>query len=563
MKQIVVTTALCLFITAGLPRFFALESHWSSDETLWLNRSEQFMLCVKHGRFSETLITHHPGVMTMWIAGIRTFFLQPRVDVENLALARFFIGIVVWIGLGTTFLLIYRLFGQWIALTSFASLVFSPLFLAQARRVHTDALATTFILLTVLLFLHYLQNRKHLHYLIFSGIAFGFALMSKSYALILLPWMPLCLFIFRKEDAENFRTFFVEMICFLNCTTLTVLVLWPIFWTPSFFLMALCLFWLTWHLCHRKKNRDCFTGFIVAATAGLGLVSASAIKIAWRFFDGVHWAITTPHGLEHFFFGKITHDPGWFFYPVVLMIKSTPLLLPVAFLGCFLLWRQRKCSAEAARLFFMALTLFAVVLLFMLFLSATSKKLSRYLLPIFPILEILASIGFVEGLRWSFVGLGSQFGIQKINTFKAALAVIACVFYFGIQIVPVLVCHPYYGTYYNICWKLTDITKIITVGEASGLDVASKYLDKKDNADQLRVAVSPLGTRFVQHYFVGFTYNTKKKYLPADYEIVYIRDSQIGKVPQIGTRNGVLEHIISLNGIDLAWIYRIPHKATP
>ncbi|MYK17973.1 hypothetical protein F4055_07370 [Candidatus Poribacteria bacterium] len=75
--------------------------------------------------------------------------------------------------------------------------------------------------------------------------------------------------------------------------------------------------------------------------------------------------------------------------------------------------------------------------------------------------------------------------------------------------------------------------------------------------------MSPLGTRFVQHYFVGFTYNTRKKYLPADYEVVYIRDSQIGKVPQTGTRNGVLEHTIAVNGIDLAWIYRIRDKETP
>ncbi len=508
MKQIVLTTALCLFITAGLPRFFA-------------------------------------------------------VDVENLALARFFIGIVVWIGLGTAFLLLYRLFGQWIALVSFASLAFSPLFLAQARRVHTDALATTFILLTVLLFLCYFQNRKRLYYLIFSGIAFGFALMSKSYALILFPWMPFCLFIFRKKSVENFWTSFAEMIYFFSCTALTVLALWPIFWTPSFALMALCLFWLTWYLFRKIKNGDCPIQFIVAATLGLGLVSVSTIKTAWRFFDGVQWAVTTPHGLDHFFFGKVLPDPGWLFYPVVLTIKSTPLLLPLALLGCFLLWTQREYSAEAARLFLMVFTLFAVVILFTLFLSATSKKLSRYLLPIFPILEILASIGFVEGLRWSFAELGSRFGIQKIDKSKASLAAIACVFYFGIQVLPVVLCHPYYGTYYNLCWKLADITKIITIGEASGLDAAAKYLHKKNNARQLRVAVSPLGTRFVQHYFAGFTYNTKKKYLPADYEVVYIRDSQIGKVPQTGTRNGVLEHIITLNGMDLVWVYRIRQKETP
>ena len=104
------------------------------------------MSAVKRGVFSETLIAHHPGVMTMWLAGLRTFFIPPRVDVPNLARAWWFIGIVVWGGIGIACILLYLLFGRWVALASFACLGFSPLFLAQTLRVHTDALATVFIL---------------------------------------------------------------------------------------------------------------------------------------------------------------------------------------------------------------------------------------------------------------------------------------------------------------------------------------------------------------------------------------------------------------------------------
>ena len=43
-----------------------------------------------------------------------------------------------------------------------------------------------------------------------------------------------------------------------------------------------------------------------------------------------------------------------------------------------------------------------------------------------------------------------------------------------------------------------------------------------------------------------------------DYEVVHIRESQAGWVPQTGTLNGELEHVITLNGIDYVWIYRIP-----
>lgn len=118
------------------------------------------MSAVKHGEFSETLIAYHPGVTTMWLAGLRTFFIKPRVNVENLAQARLFIGAAVYFGIGITCFLIYQLFGRWVCLTGFTCLVYSPFFLSQTRRVHTDALASTFILLTVLLFLCYCQNRQ-------------------------------------------------------------------------------------------------------------------------------------------------------------------------------------------------------------------------------------------------------------------------------------------------------------------------------------------------------------------------------------------------------------------
>ncbi len=80
--------ALCIFAVISSPRFFALSAHWSSDEARWLNRSADFMDAVTRGDFSETLIAYHPGVITMWVSGLRTFFLEIHLDVANLAAAR-------------------------------------------------------------------------------------------------------------------------------------------------------------------------------------------------------------------------------------------------------------------------------------------------------------------------------------------------------------------------------------------------------------------------------------------------------------------------------------------
>ena len=206
----------------------------------------------------------------------------------------------------------------------------------------------------------------------------------------------------------------------------------------------------------------------------------------------------------------------------------------------------------------MVLAIFAVVVLFIACLSVTSKKFNRYLLPAFPLLEILSAIGFVAGIKWVFTALRSRFGTSETEKYKVTLTVIVCIGFFVVKIMPVLTLHPYYGTYYNLCWRVTDITKIITVGDASGLDIAAKYLNNKSDAEKLIIQVSPLSSAIVRHYFKGQVFRADREAnMSPDYEIVYVRDSQVGRVPQTGILNGKLENVIAINGINHVWIYRV------
>ena len=114
-----------------------------------------------------------------------------------------------------------------------------------------------------------------------------------------------------------------EGICFLNCAVLTVLALWPVFWTPIFGVMALCLFGLTFALFREIENKRFPLWLVGMAIAGLCLICVRAGQTIWLVFDKVNWAVTTPHEVEHFFLGRVINDPGWLFYPFVLTIKST------------------------------------------------------------------------------------------------------------------------------------------------------------------------------------------------------------------------------------------------
>ena len=65
--------------------------------------------------------------------------------------------------------------------------------------------------------------------------------------------------------------------------------------------------------------------------------------------------------------------------------------------------------------------------------------------------------------------------------------------------------------------------------------------------------------QFFFPYFTGqVVWSNPGEEVDPDYEVVHIRESQAGWVPQTGTLNGELEHVITLNGIDYVWIYRIP-----
>jgi 4-amino-4-deoxy-L-arabinose transferase-like glycosyltransferase len=554
---------VCLFIVASATRLFSLGAHWTSDEGGWLDHSTVFMTAIEMGVFSETLVTFHPGVITMWLAALRTFFTEPHISVQGLALARWFIGVALLMGIGVAAVLLYRLFGRWVAVIGTTFLSFSPLFLAQSRRVHTDALAAMFVLLTVLSLLLYCGTPQKRRYLVGAGIAFGLACLAKSNSLILLLWLPICFALFRNRE-ETWQRFFLRGLgaglCFLSCTLLTVFVLLPIFWNPVFLIFGICLLGVTLFAYRELQQgaRQRFSLYLTSVVV-VGVTSGYMVRTVWRVFDGVAWAITTPHNVEHFFLGQVLYDPGWLFYPLVLCIETTPLTLPLTFGGCLFLWRKRRQEGYA-RQFRIALALVIVVLLFTLCLSLTSKKFSRYLLPAFPIIEILAAIGFFEFLKWGYSYIDSRFG-NGTTPQKLTFFIVTLLCFLLIQILPVLRLHPYYGTYYNLCLKLTDIRKIITVGEGggAGYDLAAKYLNRKPNAQALQVKTFLQSGQFFYQYFIGRPpWSDASGESTLDYEVVHIRESQAGWVPQTGTLNGELEHVITLNGIDYVWIYRIP-----
>ena len=569
------------------PHVLSLDVAWSSDEALWLFRSRAFMLSVLDGDFSQTLQSHHPGVTTMWLGGMslwtkyrytlhnaHLFHRYPFWSLSNLARTRLTIAIVTGCTILIAFFLIQKLLGGQIAAISGILLAVDPIYLAQSRRLHTDALATDFLLLAILALLIFVENASRRRYLIFSGVCFGLACLSKSNALILVLWVPLLFaFSLRKSDWVIWlgRSLHAGL-TWLSIVAVTFFICWPALWVyhlsiggipiPISGVIALCLvsiaIWSGAKLKHLTASADVAVARKATKSAlvigGIGLLATVFIvyKAVVPYVDRIGWALTTAHNVHHYFLGKIVYDPGWLFYPLMLSIKSAPLTLPLFIIGFVLLWRRRE-QPQYAKPYRIYIALSIFVLLFTICMSIGAKKFSRYLLPVFPILDILAAIGLAL-----LIEKIAQLDILKQRRIGKVAGVTALGIALFIQVFPVLKLHPYYGTYYNPLWGIADITKVCTTGDASGLDLAADYLNQKPNPENLVVRVSPLSAEFFGYYFKGIFYrrDSAAGMRSPDYEVAYIRDVQINRV-HLDDIKGTLEHVIRLNNVDYVWIYRL------
>ncbi len=569
------------------PRILSLESAWAPDETTWLLNSRQFIQSLQNGNLGGTIIFAHPGVTTMWLGGISLWIrykgglavaenlrTKPLISPETLAVTRMGVALTTSVAILVAWYFLIRLFGWWKAGLAIIFISVDYFYLSLSRMLHTDALESSFILLSVLSFFAYLELSQRSPYIIFSGVCFGLACLSKSTALILALYPPLVTGfyrIFNGRSEENKLNFSIVPLYFtwLSAAFLTFIGLWPGLWQMfggkfllPFFGYFLLLFGITcWNHRHIKNSggqptsqpKHLIPGLLTIIILGIG-----ALKVAKPFVSGIQWGITTPHDVPFLFFGKIVQDAGILFYPFVLSFRSSLFTLPLFILGFtwFVFHYKSPEHFKVGRIF---LALSILIPLFIVPLSLSSKKLSRYILPVLLFIDILAAIGLstllkeVTNLRIyrSIKETGLDIKKRPLPYLTGLLLFIPVMFF---QIVPVLAIHPYYVAYYNPLWKITDVAKQFSVGGGVGLDLAGRYLSQKPGAEQLIVRASPVAAEFVKYYFPGkvIHHDDNERRYP-DYEVVHLYDIQVKWAnPDV---NRQLEYVVRINGIDFVWIY--------
>jgi 4-amino-4-deoxy-L-arabinose transferase-like glycosyltransferase len=514
---------LALFLLALLPRAPALDAFLTADEpTLRIAGSVRFLTALSQREWETTYQFRHPGVTTMWAGtlGLATLnatdptLLSPLLEtaleereepfltllsqrvVNLLPAVRLPVVVITAASVVGVYLLARRLWGPKVALLSALLVTFDPFFLAHSRLFHTDPLLTAFATLSFLSLLTYLEDRR-LSFLILSGLMLGLALLSKVTALVLIPWGAAIATLdrFWRGDGEEIGRLCLPLILWASLAALVFFLLWPAMWVTPL----------------QTVSR------LISESFGLA-------------------AGPLPH--SNFFWGKVTPDPGPLFYPAVILFRATPLTLLGAVTSLFFARGHLRHRRNLAYLWL-------YILLFTLFITYFSQKLDRYLLPIFPALEITAGVGLYR--------LAESVG----RRFSSYIFPLASVIILVLQTAFALPHHPYYLTYYNpLLGGPPKATQMLLVGWGEGLEQAADYLNQKE-ASQLKVAT--WYEQVFRPFFPGQTIPLEF-YQPGtvDYVILYINDLQRRLHPAVIDEyyRQEPEYVIHVKGIDYAFIYR-------
>ncbi|MEA3337308.1 MAG: glycosyltransferase family 39 protein [Chloroflexota bacterium] len=508
MSRITVAlVALLIFVASLLLRLPHLDGFLTPDESVWSVHSAIFLQAMEDQDWAATNVSGHPGVTTSWAgmaglvakgliappAGADTLrdaaqmLLDDPVRLDFLPWLRLPVALLTSLGVVLIYLLSRKLMREWVAILAAAFIVFDPFLLSHGRVLQMDALLTTFMTIAWVALLVATRTGKRRYHL-FSGLAMGLAILTKSPALVLGPLMLGWILFWRSRSKQPATTWLgeaaIDLVAVGLPTLLVIIAGWPSLWIAP-------------------------------------LATTDRVVSLMTTYGGVG------HELGNFWLGQPVADPGYLFYPAALLLRTTVvtaigllLALVVGVIG----W-LRPGSGEAAdsispdqsrgmqgfeRTTMAGLALY--VLWFGTILSFGDKKFDRYLLPVFPSLDILAAWGGTAAIVWLMRLFPTKSGEKgrpaNFNNGHCWLAVALGVALIAGQAWSALVNLPTYLTAYNpLVGGIRTAEKTMVVGWGEGLEEAADFLNQQDNAADKRVA-SWYGRNVFGAFFDGESYDS-------------------------------------------------------
>jgi hypothetical protein len=246
-----------------------------------------------------------------------------------------------------TILLIYiwsrELMGKWWALLPAFIFGISPTVLAQGHYVTTDIAATFGFLLSIYLFIKFLNDRKNKN-LIWAGIGFGIALLLKFSTVLLPPLLALILFFFWLGETIRKKTSGIGEYNFRHFAGRAARYIWDlilIFLIAGLVVYAV-YFIFTFNYPPARQLSDTsqiLQGFQPQwlSQLDINLVKNNFTRPIAQYFLGILMVLQrSSGGNTSYFLGHVSNSGWWYYFPVVFLLKeSLPALMLLAF-GLFL-----------------------------------------------------------------------------------------------------------------------------------------------------------------------------------------------------------------------------------
>ncbi|MBE7554746.1 MAG: phospholipid carrier-dependent glycosyltransferase [Anaerolineales bacterium] len=593
--------AFLLFWIALAPRLPGLRLFLTSDEnTNIFFAGSDVIAAFLRGDFRATYWHFYPGVTMSWLDALgmtgqylldwlRGVSLPPFTeyiygDILSLLVAnRLPYAILTAAAVPAVYWLSRQLLPERIALLGALFLAFDPFFLAHSRVAHGDAPVAVFMSLSALTFFIYaahvsgsagqrVSKRQNFSSFILAGCsAFGspssfFLIPSAIFgglaALTKAPGQFMAIFIIGLSllytglewwQAANDRWQIADGRSQIATSRLT-----PHASRPTPYALRFIIRWLR---------------VIII----WGLISLAVFVLLWpaiwvdplgtlqRMLSETFGKVEEGHLV--YFFGQPTLDPGPWFYLYVIPFRLTPVvLLGVLFSLIFTVYRpafSRKPSLHVSRLTLILLWLFVISLL--LFSILSPKKQDRYLLPLFPFLDLLAAAGWFGLLNLAYTFIKRRFPPHYL---LAAVLLL-------LHMLPVFTYYPYYLTYFNpLMGGPVRAAQTTLMGWGEGMEQVAAYLNGKPDAERLYVASTPSQTLLPYFAGTGENFYTNDVAFRADYVVLYLAQMQrLAPSPEIihYFQAQQPEKIITIHDVVYAKIYPgpkliltdIPSTATP
>jgi hypothetical protein len=302
-----------------------------------------------------------------------------------------------------------------------------------------------------------------------------------------------------------------------------------------------------------------------------GGVFALTIVIAWpavwadpmRVYEllriGVEVEGGSPHVQGNYFLGREDDEPGVLFYPVAIAMRLTPW----AMLGLFalpLVW-QRAPISRATRRDLAVLVMYA--LLVTLALSLFPKKLNRYIVPIFPALNILAAVGLVWGAQQVAQVLGARWQVAQM---QAVLQRIGWAIAGVVGVLALLNAawwHPYNIAYFNQALGGAPAgAHAFLIGSGEGLEQVADWLNQQPDITGVVVAstMTPALQPYLRHGAQSLSRRGDDFPASTGYAVVYVRNVWGGAVPPFDRYYQQVPplYTVNIHGVEYAWVYQVP-----